>query len=148
MDPKFEPDAWTFLKRAMNLRCPECGKSRLFIPWRKIRRLRQWMHPVDGCAHCGYDYEREPGYFLLSIWAINFGVIGAFGVGSLFLMDSLFHLPLWITLLTIGPVIPILNLLFVRHAKSLFLAMDHYFDPHVTKPISALEQEPKGSRRG
>jgi len=74
-------------------------------------------------------YEREAGYFLLSIWAINYGVIGGLGVAVLFLVDSLFHRPTWQTLLIVLPFMPLLSLLFIRHAKSLFLAVDHYFNP-------------------
>lgn len=130
-----EPDAMLYFKRAMQLRCPECGVSPLYSSWKETHSLDQWMHPLPGCPRCAYPYERESGYFLISIWAINYGVVGGLGLGALFLIDELFHLPQWQTLLMVLPFLPLANFLFIRHSKSLFLAMDHYFDPHVvSKP--------------
>lgn len=125
-----EPDAWTFFKRALHLRCPECGESPLFVPVKDVKKLTDWYDPVHGCPKCGYAYERESGYFLLSIWAINYGVIGVIGLAMAFTIDSYFHPPMW-QLFCMLLVLPVLSFLFMRHSKALFLAMDHYFDPHV-----------------
>ena len=127
-----EPNAWTFLKRGFQLRCPECGISPVFLAAAQVRGLKQWMQPLPGCPVCGYAYEREPGYFLLSIWAINYGVMGALGLASLFLVDGIFHPPHWKTMCIVFPVLSVISIIFVRYAKSLFLALDHYCDPHVT----------------
>jgi len=125
-----EPDAWTFFKRAVQLRCPECGVTPLFVPVKDIKTLAQWYEPLKGCPKCGYEYERGSGYFLLSIWAINYGVSGVLGVASTFLLDSYFHPPLW-ELLCLLLLLPVFSFLFMRHSKSLFLALDHFFDPHL-----------------
>ena len=145
--PAPDPDAWLFFKRALHLRCPECGVSPMFVPTRKVRTLKQWIVPLDGCPVCGYAYEREPGYFLLSIWGLNYGFIGAFGLASMWLIDDYLHLPLWKTIALVCPFIPLMNFLFIRHSKSLFLAMDHYIDPHVkpgevpgSKPAEPVER--------
>ncbi|MEI6338903.1 MAG: hypothetical protein WCQ57_10015 [Verrucomicrobiota bacterium] len=68
------------LTGAMRLRCPACGTRPIFIPWYKVRSLHDWFTPLDGCPRCGYAYEREPGYFLLSIWAINYGFSSILGL--------------------------------------------------------------------
>jgi uncharacterized protein (DUF983 family) len=125
------PDPVLFFKRGLHLKCPECGKAPMFTPLREVRTLKDWVVPLEGCPHCNYKYEREQGYFLISIWAINYGVVGGLGLGALFLLDELFHLPQWQTIALVVPFLPVLNFLFIRHAKSLFVAMDHYFDPHV-----------------
>ena len=65
------------MSNALRWKCPTCGVSPIFIPWYEVRSLRDWFMPLDGCPRCGYPFEREPGYFLLSIFAINYGV-GAF----------------------------------------------------------------------
>jgi len=122
--------AWVFFTRALRLRCPECGRSPIFVPLRHLRRLRDWFTPLDGCPRCGYAYERETGYFLLSIWAINYGVGSLLGLAIYVILESFFTLPLpellfWV----IAPVV-LFNLFFARHAKALFLALDHFFDPH------------------
>ena len=48
------PKAWTFIGRALRLRCPECGVSPLFVPLRRVRSLDDWFRPLDGCPRCGY----------------------------------------------------------------------------------------------
>ena len=58
---------WTLLGRTMRLRCPQCGQGRLFSGW--FRMPRQ-------CESCGLKFEREPGYFLGSIY-FNYGVTAA-----------------------------------------------------------------------
>jgi uncharacterized protein (DUF983 family) len=126
-----EPDAWVFFKRALCLRCPECGISPIFVPIRKLRRLSDWLNPLDGCPRCGYAYVRENGYFLLSIWGFNYGVVGMLGIIGIFVVADYFHLNNWQMFIYLVPPLPILNFLFIRHSKAFFLAMDHFFDPHV-----------------
>jgi uncharacterized protein (DUF983 family) len=132
LDP---PDySWKRFRRmmtnALNLKCPTCGDRPLFIPWSHVRSLRDWFMPLDGCPRCGYPFEREPGYFLLAIFAINYGVGALIGLAIYLVLDFCFHLPIWLVLtLTIIPI-PIFNLWFARHAKALFLAFDLFFDPH------------------
>ncbi len=46
----------------------------------RTRNLHDWFTPLDGCPRCGYAYDREPGYFLLSIWAINYGIAALLGL--------------------------------------------------------------------
>jgi hypothetical protein len=49
----------------------------------------------------------------------------------------------WLTLAWM----PVASFLFARHAKSLFLAMDHYFDPHVVVRSTASEPDSVSPRR-
>lgn len=102
----------------------------MFIPWYKVRRPRDWFTPLDGCPRCGYPYEREPGYFLMSIWALNYGVGSIVGLTLYGLLEWFFDLP--IGLLLAGVLLPtvVFNLVFARHSKSFFLATDLFFDPH------------------
>lgn len=122
----------------MRLVCPECGISPIFVPWRKVRSIFDWFTPLDGCPRCGYAYEREQGYFLLSIWAVNYGVVAGLGLTISLVLDYFYSLPLKQHILYVFVPMPVLSFLFARHAKSLYLAMDHYFDPHVkAKPERA-----------
>src|SRR3954470_7996123 len=52
------------LGRALRLRCPLCGQGRLF---------RGWLTMHKQCPQCGATFEREPGFFLGSIY-INYGL--------------------------------------------------------------------------
>jgi uncharacterized protein (DUF983 family) len=113
----------------MRLRCPVCGESPLFLPLSRIRGLSDWMRPLHGCERCRYEYERESGYFLLATWAFGYGATAALGL-LLWLVATMFDLTLPQTLLLVLLPLPIFSLLFVRHAKALWLAFDHFWDPH------------------
>jgi uncharacterized protein (DUF983 family) len=52
------------VSRAIRLRCPLCGQGRLF---------RNWFIMQERCSHCGVKFEREPGFYLGSIY-INYGL--------------------------------------------------------------------------
>jgi uncharacterized protein (DUF983 family) len=124
------PRATLFIKRGLQLRCPECGVSPVFIPAKKVRSMYDWMTPLDGCPRCGYAYLREQGYFLLAIWGVNYGIVAGLGLLICMIFEWLHPLAFWQYVVYIFVPMPILSLLLVRHAKSLFLAMDHFFDPH------------------
>jgi uncharacterized protein (DUF983 family) len=139
-EPRSLRKAAAFLFRAARLRCPTCGESRLFLPLSDVRSLSGWMSPLPGCARCRYEYERESGYFLLATWAFGYGATTVLGL-LLWLGSSMFlRLTLAQTLLLVLLPLPVFSILFVRHAKALWLAFDHFWDPHV-KP------KPAGDRR-
>ena len=130
--PTFLRQAFNYLWRATWLRCPVCGTRPMFIPLRRTRSLRDWFTPLDGCPRCGYAFDREPGYFLLALWGINYGVSSVVGI-CIAAWIFVFHAD-WSytkTLLVVAlPLLPI-GFLFVRHAKAYFLAIDHLADPHI-----------------
>ena len=136
-DPGFPPKpsgslmAKVAIGRALRLRCPECGISPIFMPARRVRSLWNWFKPLDGCPRCGYAYERERGYFLLAIWAVNYGVVAGLGMIAALLVDHFYHPTLWKLICIVTVPMPFMAFLFARHAKALYLAMDHYFDPHL-----------------
>lgn len=125
------PGAWCCIGRALRLKCPECGVSPIFIPLRRVRSLFDFFEPLDGCPRCGYAYEREQGYFLLAIWGVNYGVVAGLALLISLVFEWLHPLELWQYIVYVFAPMPLLSMLLARHAKALFLAMDHYFDPHV-----------------
>jgi uncharacterized protein (DUF983 family) len=131
-----QPRAWTYIGRALRLRCPECGRHPIFVPLMRVRSLFDWFYPLDGCPQCGYAYEREEGYFLLAIWGLNYGLIAGGGMAAGLILLAYSPLRMWEVLVLLTVTMPIASFLFVRHAKALYLAMDHYFDPHVKAPAS------------
>ena len=123
--------AATYFWRATLLRCPECGTKPIFVPWLQVRSLRDWFTPLDGCPRCGYAYEREIGYFLLSIWAVNYGMGSILGITIYVVLEMTMTLSLPVLLISVISPIIFFNFLFARHSKAYFLAFDHYFDPHI-----------------
>ena len=141
--PGFSEDASTgelirrllvYLGRALRLRCPECGVSPVFIPAGRTRSVRDWVTPLDGCPRCGYAYERESGYFLIAIWGIHYFTVTGLGLAAGLVLDALVPMPLWLLVLVTAVPTVAFGAFFSRYAKSLYLAIDHYFDPHVSPP--------------
>ncbi len=127
--------AWRYLWRAMCLKCPVCGTRPIFIPWYRVRSFHDWFTPLDGCPRCGYPYEREPGYFLLAVFGFNPGfavfVAVVIFIYLAYTQEDLGHMPAWAFMCAVGLPVPIINILIARHAKALFIALDHFVDPHV-----------------
>jgi uncharacterized protein (DUF983 family) len=143
--PGFSEDASTaelirrllvYLGRGLRLRCPECGVSPVFVPAAKTRSVRDWVTPLDGCPRCGYAYEREAGYFLIATWGIHYFTVTGLGLAAGLVIDTLVPMPLWaLVVVTAVPTVAF-GFVFSRYAKSLYLAIDHYFDPHAAAPSS------------
>ena len=137
------PSAWRCIRRALELRCPECGISPVFVPARKVRNLFDWFTPLDGCPRCGYAYEREQGYFLLAVWGVNYGLIASVGVIQGLFIQHTFQPGVWSWWWLTLAWMPAASFLFARHAKALFLALDHWLDPHVTPAAAARSSQPR-----
>jgi uncharacterized protein (DUF983 family) len=125
--------AWRYFSRALRLRCPVCGQAPIFPPLRRTRTLYDWFTPQDGCPRCGYAFEREPGYFLLAIWAVNYTVSATLGLLLYAALTWWFVLsPLALVFWIVTPV-ALFSVAFARHAKALFIAFDHFWDPAKTR---------------
>ena len=127
---KTKPKAWLYLQRALRLRCPTCGISPVFLPLSRVESLTDWFATLEGCPRCGYVYHREPGYFLLALWIINFWIVAIFGVIEVLVLYRLFLLStpvlMFITLVSMWA----LSILTARHTKTLFMVLDHYVHPY------------------
>jgi uncharacterized protein (DUF983 family) len=112
------------LLRSARLRCPACGQGRLF---------RGWLSMHERCGHCGRRFQREPGYFLGSIY-FNYGVttvlVATIYLGLFFTTDV--SPELLLGLLTAFCVL--FPLWFFRYARSLWLALDWHYDPPPPEP--------------
>ena len=130
--PSIPRQIFNYLWRATWWKCPVCGTRPIFVPWFQVRSLHAWFTPLDGCPRCGYAYDREPGYFLLAQWGIGYGVSAVVGI-LVYAYLQVFHSDwsLGKTLLAVGLPLPIIGVLFARHAKAYFLAIDHLADPYI-----------------
>ena len=125
---------WVYLARGVRLRCPECGVSPIFVPAGRTRSVRDWFTPLDGCPRCGYAYERESGYFLIATWGIHYFTVTGLGLAAGLILDAFVPMPLWLLVLVSAVPTVIFGFVFARYAKAIYLAIDHYFDPHVKRP--------------
>ncbi|HEY6406478.1 MAG TPA: DUF983 domain-containing protein [Ktedonobacteraceae bacterium] len=112
----------TGLIRALILRCPYCGKGKLF---------RKGFTLYEKCPVCDWRFEREPGYWTGAI-ALNLVVT------ELLIAIVIVPVATWLAitqqpitlLLIIGIPMPfILPFLFFRHAKSFWMSIDFWVHP-------------------
>ena len=69
---------FSLLGRSLRLRCPRCGKDKLYSGLLRMR---------SSCEHCALRFEREPGFYLGAIY-FNYGLtalVVAFGYPVLWL---------------------------------------------------------------
>ncbi|MDX1964916.1 MAG: DUF983 domain-containing protein [Pirellulales bacterium] len=105
--------------RALTLRCPACGQAIL---------VKNWLGMVAHCPHCGLKTEREPGYYLGSIY-INYGLTALTVTIAYFVLLFGFEVPSkWLTWGSLAFVV-IFPLLFFPFARMLWLAFDLAWDP-------------------
>ena len=114
---------WIILKRALLLRCPRCGKGKIF---------RGWLASYERCSVCDFVFEREEGFYTGAI-AINLVV------SELIVTAVAIPVAIWAALTPGVPAIPIfvaltplpiiLPFIFFRHTKSLWIGMAYFLDP-------------------
>ena len=108
--------------RALRLRCPNCGRGRLFTSWLRMR---------SRCPVCGLELERgEEGY---QVGSYMFNIIAAelvFAAGFIGVVLLTWPTPPW-TLLEYGGIalMVIAPFVFFPFSKTLFLAFDLLFRP-------------------
>jgi len=99
------------------------------------------MH--DECPHCGLKFEREQGYFVGAIY-INYAATVLVALPGFFVLDAFTNittnqqLAIWVPFAIIFP------LLFFHHSRSLWLALDHLFNP--TKSLYTVPPKTPGVR--
>lgn len=105
--------------RALRLRCPKCGRGKLF---------RGWFTMHDACSNCGRPFDRGPGFFLGSIY-FNYGITAILVIViyfTCFFTEVLTDRQLLITLSIFALIFP---LWFFRYARALWVAFDELWDP-------------------
>src|SRR5690242_17219780 len=130
---------WQILGRSFRLRCPACGRGKLFAGWFTMR---------PQCEHCSLRFEREPGFFLGSIYA-NYGLTAVLVTAAYFALFFTNTLTdpqrLW-SLVAFSVIFP---LWFFRYARSLWLGFDQLFDPRARQaPVApAADRDSSVARR-
>jgi uncharacterized protein (DUF983 family) len=128
------PSPSAVLLRALRLRCPACGRGRVF---------RRGFERAPDCGSCGRRLDRDEGHWL---GGSEIHMVLAFGasVAVAFPLVLAFDLP--------GAALDALALLHLagsiaiyRHARALFLALDYALDPSgEARPGPGGGREPPG----
>src|SRR5947209_18604961 len=112
----------TILIRGLLLRCPYCGKGKLF---------RRGFKMYEKCPVCGWRYEREEGYWTGAV-AVNLVVTELLIVivaVPLAVALALAQMPVTVLMIVGLPLPFVLPLLFFRHAKSFWMSFDLMLHP-------------------
>ncbi len=118
-EPAPRRSLWSILANTLRLRCPRCGRGKLFDGWFSMPKK---------CEVCGQQFEREPGYFLGSIY-FNYGVTAIIVTAAALSMMMLTEVSQQTLLLTLGAFCLLFPLWFFRYARALWMAWDHFADP-------------------
>jgi uncharacterized protein (DUF983 family) len=104
----------SLVTRAMLLRCPQCGSQGIFAhPWS--------MH--ECCPRCGYQFEREDGYFL-GAYAFNLIVAEVIGLGTVLVVLLRSDLDLiWQQVIAVVAAI-LFPILFFPFSRTVWMAFD------------------------
>ncbi len=106
------------LWRATLLRCPICGKSKLF---------QRGFKMYDRCPHCGWQFEREEGYWTGAM-GVNL-VVTELLIAVVVVPLAAIQVPL-VPLLIFGAPMPVLlPILFYRHSKAYWMTIDFRVHP-------------------
>lgn len=113
------------LSRALRLKCPQCGQANI---------AHGWLSTTPSCSACDADLTVESGYFLGAIY-FNYGATILIVLSAAIPLIFVAGLPM-IPVVTAASVFSVaFPLWFFRYARSLWLAMDHYY--HVRRRRSA-----------
>ena len=107
------------IAHGLRLRCPRCGSGKLYG-----KPFKMNQH----CARCALKFEREQGYFVGAIY-INYAATIAVAVPGFFLLDALTGITIDQQLMLWVPFALLFPLAFFHHSRSLWLVLDHYFNP-------------------
>ena len=110
---------WTYFLRSLRLRCPQCGRGRIYYAFSNM---------FHHCVYCGLVYERESGYFLGSIY-FNYGLTALLVTGGYPLLVFVLKLPANVVFWAAMAFCILFPLWFFRYARSMWIAFDQLVDP-------------------
>lgn len=107
------------LSRAVRLRCPLCGATKIFTSPFSLRRC---------CPRCGYSFEREEGYFL-GAYALNLVVAEVLGLGVIVRLLLRSDLSVTAQEAIAIPAAIILPIVFFPFSRTSWMALDLMLHP-------------------
>lgn len=127
------PTGGRLVLRALALVCPRCGRGRMF-------KGLFGMHPR--CAECGLGFEREPGFYLGSIY-VNYGLTSLTTTVGYIVLRFGYDISTRTLLIGFSLFCLLFPILFFRHARALWLALDCALD---RSTLASENDGPPGDR--
>lgn len=93
-------------------KCPNCRQARIFK--KKKRLLFDFPEMKETCSHCGYHFEREPGYFLGAMYA-SYGLAVLEAIATFLILR--YTVPTLQTLPAVLIIVTVILLLSVRNYR-------------------------------
>ncbi len=115
--------------------CPICAEEKLFLGSIRMRKC---------CSKCGFQFEREPGYFLGSTY-VNYGATTLLTTWTYVVLRIGMGLPKSSLIPALAAFCVIFPVVFFRYARSLWLSFDCYFDR--TGALEGLSKSEKSQDR-
>ena len=109
----------SMLGAGLRLKCPRCSVGPLY---------GRPFSMNSYCFHCGLKFEREQGYFVGAIY-INYAATVSIAVPGFFILDAFTRMTIQQQLTIWIPFAVVFPLLFFHHSRSLWLVLDHLFNP-------------------
>lgn len=103
------------IKRGLRLRCPACGKGKLYSGFLQV---------ADSCSHCGLELKKHdaadgPAYVVMSLMSIKVVVLAL-------ILEFTAEPPVWLHILIWVPFTILGSLILLRFTKSLFIAIQYH----------------------
>ena len=108
-----------WFKAIMSLKCPNCRQGNVF---------RKPLRMYEDCPHCGIHFEREDGYFMMSVFV---GYVMSFVIGVAVVVGLYFTIrpSIWGYLIGATVALVLLSPLIFHYARVIWLYIDQLLDP-------------------
>jgi hypothetical protein len=105
--------------------------------------FNRWFSMPAECSHCRLPIEREPGFYLGSIY-VNYGWTAIVSTASWVVLRFKYDIPSNTLMLGFVPFAILFPIVFFKHARALWLALDVNLDRSNFDPPSDEPSPPSG----
>lgn len=110
------------LRRALRLKCPNCGEGRLLASWLKLRTR---------CEYCGLIYDRGESDYFIGAYTLNL-IVAELIVTSAIVIGIVLawpNVPWNLLMYALVPLAVLAPLITFPYSRALWLAIDLSFRP-------------------
>ncbi len=121
----------TFLQSFLKAKCPHCRQGEIYT--HSPLNLTKFGAMHKHCAHCGYRYEIEPGFFFGAMY-VSYAFQIAILIGSGILVSLFFkEPPIWVYVVTVAFFIVLTFPFSFRFSRLIWLYLFVNYEPNAPK---------------